>query len=208
MNDSSSNGNDSSEIDKIVQDAKELYERLIVDEETANELLCKANFINNSAVTMLEYQDIIEKLEQDNNDDTTQVSSIVTESQQLNRLRNENAQLKVALEDHQFALELIMSKYRQQVCKFLNYHSNQKIPTVKSSCDSSTVLNLSSQIKEMAQLMMDSIENDENNQMARDKIISQLTIENETLRELVKIALEFQSIKKEDVPSDILVNIR
>ena len=101
-----------------------------------------------------------------------------------------------------------MSKYRQQVCQFLNYHRNQKIPTVKSSCDSDTVLKLSSQIKEMSQIMMDSIEIDENNQIARDKIISQLQIENETLRELVKIALEFESIKKEDVPNDILLNIQ
>ncbi|XP_015781940.1 FGFR1 oncogene partner 2 homolog [Tetranychus urticae] len=210
MNDSISSDDEISDINKIVQDAKDLYEKLIEDEETANQLLCKATFLNNAAVTMVEYQDIIDDLDEDSKDNPnpSQTSAIITESRQLNQLQNENAQLKMALEDHQFALELIMSKYRQQVCRFLNYQKCQKMPMIKSSCSTETVHQLSTRIKDMSQVMMDAIEADEDSQVKRDRIISQLKVENDTLRELVKIALQFESLKIEDVPSDILLNIR
>lgn len=45
------------------------------------------------------------------------VAGLQRESQHLRELQAENRELRAALDDHQNALELIMSKYRQQVAK-------------------------------------------------------------------------------------------
>lgn len=43
------------------------------------------------------------------------IAGIQQESRHLRELQQENRELRAALEDHQNALELIMSKYRQQM---------------------------------------------------------------------------------------------
>lgn len=47
------------------------------------------------------------------------IANIQQESRQLRALENENKELKSALEEHQNTLELIMSKYRQQISRLL-----------------------------------------------------------------------------------------
>ena len=44
---------------------------------------------------------------------------LVQESSQIRELQQENKELRLALEEHQSALELIMSKYREQVYKLV-----------------------------------------------------------------------------------------
>ena len=47
------------------------------------------------------------------------VLSIAQENNQIRELQQENRELRAALDEHQTALELIMSKYREQVVKLL-----------------------------------------------------------------------------------------
>ena len=51
------------------------------------------------------------------------ILAIQRESKQIQALEKENRDLRVALEDHQNALELIMSKYRQQVSQLVKYNN-------------------------------------------------------------------------------------
>lgn len=52
------------------------------------------------------------------------VAEIQKENKVLRALQMENAELRAALEDHQNAIELIMSKYRQQVTKLMHGRSS------------------------------------------------------------------------------------
>ena len=47
------------------------------------------------------------------------IANIQQENRQLRALETENRELKSALEEHQNTLELIMSKYRQQISRLL-----------------------------------------------------------------------------------------
>lgn len=54
------------------------------------------------------------------------VANIQQENRQLRALENENKELKSALEEHQNTLELIMSKYRQQISRLLEASHTEK----------------------------------------------------------------------------------
>lgn len=63
------------------------------------------------------------------------ILAIQRESKQLEALEKENRDLRIALEDHQNALELIMSKYRQQVSQLVKYNvACQRLHELNSSC--------------------------------------------------------------------------
>ena len=47
------------------------------------------------------------------------VLGIAQENRQIRDLQQENKELRMSLEEHQSALELIMSKYREQILKLL-----------------------------------------------------------------------------------------
>lgn len=47
------------------------------------------------------------------------VLGIAQENRQIRELQHENRELRLSLEEHQSALELIMSKYREQILKLL-----------------------------------------------------------------------------------------
>ena len=47
------------------------------------------------------------------------ILGIQQENRQIRELQRENRELRVALEEHQSALDLIMSSYREQVCRML-----------------------------------------------------------------------------------------
>lgn len=54
---------------------------------------------------------------------------LVQESSQIRELQQENKELRLALEEHQSALELIMSKYREQVYKLVMMNKLDKKST-------------------------------------------------------------------------------
>jgi len=69
------------------------------------------------------------------------IAGIQRENKHLREIQAENKELKSALEDHQHALELIMSKYRQQTASLLRLNK-----TDFSSLHNSKYANVSIQI--------------------------------------------------------------
>ena len=61
---------------------------------------------------------------------------IEQENSQIRELQQENKELKQSLEDHQSALELIMSKYREQVGKLVKANHLERSIVQMSSDDS------------------------------------------------------------------------
>ena len=131
------------------------------------------------------------------------IYAIQKESKQLKQLENENTELKCALQDHHITLELIMSKYRQQISDLIRIKEEEKRCFAVVNDNSKEILTQqANKINEMIAIMNKSIEMDENNSRNEALLISQLQVENKGLRELLKIAQSFGSTKEHDGNQD------
>lgn len=61
------------------------------------------------------------------------IVTIQRESKQLRALESENRELRSTLEDYQYALELIMSKYRQQVTHLITSKNGTALTMLNNS---------------------------------------------------------------------------
>lgn len=130
------------------------------------------------------------------------IMTIQRESKQLQALERENKELRIALEDHQNALELIMSKYRLQVSQliqlrqrdFLERNNRNDIGSRETIFESELIQAHSNKVLEMASVMRKAIEIDEENDCQQKMILSQLRTENQGLREMLAVAKKSGSI--------------
>ena len=117
------------------------------------------------------------------------IITIQRESKQLRKLETENRELKCALEDYQFVLELIMSKYRHQTNQLIKLEKvEDQCLNAQNSSSNETIIKLKNKICEMASVMNESIRADEDSALKQEQLIGRLSLENKTLRELLKIA--------------------
>lgn len=117
------------------------------------------------------------------------IVAIQRESKQLRKLENENRELRCALEDHQMVLELIMSKYRHQASQLIKMdHTELGCLHIDRDNSRDIITRMTNQICEMAAVMNKAIDIDETMSQKDKEKLAQLTIENQGLRELLKIA--------------------
>lgn len=121
------------------------------------------------------------------------------ENTQIRDLQQENRELWVSLEEHQDALELIMSKYRKQMLQLM---------VAKKAVDAEPVLKahqshsaeIESQIDricEMGAVMRRAVQVDDNQFCKVQERLAQLELENKELRELLSISSESLQVGKE-----------
>lgn len=121
------------------------------------------------------------------------------ENTQIRDLQQENRELWVSLEEHQDALELIMSKYRKQMLQLM---------VAKKAVDTEPVLRahqshsaeIESQIDricEMGEVMRKAVQVDDNQFCKLQEKLAQLELENKELRELLSISSESLQVGKE-----------
>ncbi|XP_074605716.1 suppressor of IKBKE 1-like [Brevipalpus obovatus] len=191
-------------LDAMIDDAQNLLDRLAKDEEAANEMLIKTHVLSNTMIEMKEYKKTIKNLEEASTIRPERNFKSLPESVDLDTLRRENKQLQIALEDHQFVLELVMSKYRQQFCKLMDIRqANRLTQPLESSCSTHSIDSLYTRISEMANVMNNAARSDEEtNLYLRGKLIG-LILENKCLKELVKAGLQSSSLQDKDLPSMI-----
>ncbi|XP_009582270.1 PREDICTED: suppressor of IKBKE 1-like [Fulmarus glacialis] len=112
------------------------------------------------------------------------------------------AELWISLEEHQDALELIMSKYRKQMLQLLQGRKGEDAePVLKVHQDNS--LEIESQIDricEMGEVMRKAIQVDDDQFFKVQEKLAQLELENKELRELLSISKESFEVGKEDLP--------
>ncbi|XP_037741330.1 suppressor of IKBKE 1 isoform X1 [Chelonia mydas] len=108
-------------IEKILTDAKTLLERLKDHDNAAESLIDQSTVLHKRVAAMKEIgTSLSEKYQEDAADlkDTSKYKPHILLSQentQIRDLQQENRELWISLEEHQDALELIMSKYRKQM---------------------------------------------------------------------------------------------
>jgi hypothetical protein len=109
----------STPIEQMILDAKRLANRLREKEVLADQLANESERVNYQLDSMRNYQDDLNALNLLARDRTNadMIHTINQENPQIREIQQENRQLKSLVDDSFNALELIMSKYRQQTQK-------------------------------------------------------------------------------------------
>ncbi|KAI1883865.1 hypothetical protein AGOR_G00236430 [Albula goreensis] len=190
-------------IEKVLADAKSLVERLRDHDNAAEVLIEQTTSLSKRVEAMKQYQEEIQELNRAarHRPRSTLVMGIQQENRQIRELQQENTELRTSLEEHQSALELIMSKYREQVFRLL-MASKRDDPVIITKLKEQHTTELQAhidKIHEMATVMKKAIEVDEDRVCQDEERIKRLELENGGLRELLGISREaFLLLKNED----------
>ncbi|XP_078075679.1 FGFR1 oncogene partner 2 homolog isoform X3 [Mustelus asterias] len=190
-------------IEKVLADAKALVERLKEHDSAAEALIEQTTALNKRVEAMKQYQEDIQELNEvaRHRPRSTLVMGIQQENRQIRDLQQENKELRTSLEEHQSALELIMSKYREQMFRLL-MASKKDDPTMITKLKEQHSKELQvhvDKINEMATVMRKAIELDEQRLFKEQERIVQLEFENKGLREVLQINKESFLYLKEDL---------
>ncbi|XP_075837885.1 suppressor of IKBKE 1 isoform X1 [Microtus pennsylvanicus] len=193
-------------IEKIMTDAKTLLERLREHDAAAESLVDQSAALHRRVAAMREAGAVLPEQYQEDAPDVKDMSKykphilLSQENTQIRDLQQENRELWVSLEEHQDALELIMSKYRKQMLQLM---------VAKKAVDTKPVLRahqshsaeIESQIDricEMGEVMRKAVQVDDNQFCKLQEKLAQLE-ENEgiNLRNL-KPTGQMRHLKKKD----------
>lgn len=91
-------------------------------ENVIDRILLSAEFLKNKLESVKEHG-------QKNGIDYQQQYNQLKDAHKIKELERQNTELRQALEDHQYGLEFIMSKYRSQVVELMNLNKMEKNTT-------------------------------------------------------------------------------
>merc|ERR1712024_142983 len=180
-------------VQQLLTDAKRLSTRLRDHDQTADALITRAQEVLKHVDAMKQYQEDVENLNEvaHNRPRAQLVLGIQQENRHIRTLQQENKELRAALEEHQNALELIMSKYRQHVTRLVNCPkpdfqglNNRNIQMLADRTD---------KVCEMAAVMKEAAKVDEENTNLQQEAMARLMTENKGLRELLDISQKSKS---------------
>lgn len=183
-------------VQQLLTDAKRLSTRLRDHDQTADTLITRAQEVLKQVDAMRQYQEDVENLNEvaHNRPRAQLVLGIQQENRHIRTLQQENKELRAALEEHQNALELIMSKYRQHVTRLVNCPkpdfqglNNQNIQMLGDRTE---------KVCEMAAVMKEAVKMDEENTNLQQEVMARLITENKGLRELLDISQKSKSSPK------------
>ncbi|NWI48009.1 SIKE1 protein, partial [Picathartes gymnocephalus] len=127
---------------------------------------------------------------------------LAQENTQIRDLQQENRELWVSLEEHQDALELIMSKYRKQMLQLLEGRKREEAePVLKvHQASSGEIESQIDRICEMGEVMRKAVQVDDEQFFKVQEKLAQLELENKELRKLLSISKESFEVRREDLP--------
>jgi len=183
-------------VQQLLSDAKRLSSRLRDHDQSADQLISRAQEVLKEVDAMRQYQEDVENLNEvaHNRPRAQLVLGIQQENRHIRTLQQENKELRAALEEHQNALELIMSKYRQHVTRLVNTPqadmntiNNNKIQMLAERTE---------KVCEMAAVMKEAVRVDEESCNQQQELMAKLVTENKGLRELLEISQKSSSCPK------------
>ncbi|XP_075458951.1 FGFR1 oncogene partner 2 isoform X2 [Ascaphus truei] len=198
-------------IEKVLADAKALVERLREHDSAAEGLIEQTTVLNKRVEAMKQYQEEIQELNEvaRHRPRSTLVLGIQQENRQIRELQQENKELRTSLEEHQSALELIMSKYREQMFRLLmaGKKDDPGIIMKLKEQHSSELQTHVDKISEMTAVIKCAIELDEHQGTKEHDRILKLEKENKGLREILQITREcFLNLRKDDMPENTILS--
>lgn len=185
-------------IDKILTDARTLLERLKEHDTAAESLIDQSAVLHRRVAAMREAgagcadQGPGPAAERPDPSRLRPHVVLAQENTQIRDLQQENRELWVSLEEHQDALELIMSKYRKQMLQLLEGRKREEAePVLKvHQANSGEIESQIDRICEMGEVMRKAVQVDDEQFFKVQEKLAQLELENKELRELLSISKE------------------
>ncbi|KAL7397848.1 hypothetical protein ABVT39_000644 [Epinephelus coioides] len=193
-------------LEKVLGDARTLLERLKEHDTAAEGLIEQSGALSQRVQSMRE---VGNAPPDKHTEDTSEIQELTKykphvlltqENTQIKELQQENKELWLSLEEHQYALELIMGRYRKQMLQLM---------MAKKELDTKPVLSLhenhakevQSQVEricEMGQVMRRAVQVDDQHYCSVRERLAQLEIENKELRDLLAISKSSVKTAKEE----------
>jgi len=182
-------------VHQILNDAKRLVNRLREHESSADNIIQQTQTLYRNIDTMKEYNEEVNDQNMANQLRSRPpiVFNVQQENKHIRDLQQENRELREMLEEHQSVLELIMSKYRQQITKLVH--------TSSAKSDSNYVNNslelqkMADNICEIADVMKQAVNIDDLSYISENEKLTELITENYGLRELLNISKTYGSLQ-------------
>uniref|UniRef100_A0A3Q0SCZ0 Suppressor of IKBKE 1 n=1 Tax=Amphilophus citrinellus TaxID=61819 RepID=A0A3Q0SCZ0_AMPCI len=183
-------------LEKVLADARTLLERLKEHDTAAEGLIEQSGALSQRVQSMREVGNALPDKHTDDSSEIQELTKykphvlLTQENTQIKELQQENKELWLSLEEHQYALELIMGRYRKQMLQLM---------MAKKELDTRPVLSLhedhakevQSQVEricEMGQVMRRAVQVDDQHYCSVRERLAQLEIENRELRDLLAIS--------------------
>ncbi|XP_042321595.1 suppressor of IKBKE 1 [Sceloporus undulatus] len=197
-------------IEKILTDAKILLERLKDHDNAAESLIDQSTMLHKRVVAMKEAGTALSHKYQEDAAELKDMSKykphilLSQENTQIRDLQQENRELWVSLEEHQDALELIMSKYRKHMLQLMMKRKDVDAqPVLKVHQTQSTEIESQiDKICEMGEVMRKAVHVDNDQYYKIQEKLAQLELENKELRKLLSISRESVEVRQEGLPDD------
>lgn len=180
-------------IEQIILDVKRVCNKLKDREALQDAIIVDSETVNKQLEAMKEYQDDFEVLNKLARDRSNQqlLQIIHQENPQIREIQQENRQLKACLEDHQHVLEIIMQKYREHTQTQIK-ETQIDFTAVSSKREqerqNEIIRQQAEKINEMAAVMRQACQMDEEKVNKEYEYLNQLITENRGLRELLEIS--------------------
>lgn len=183
-------------LDKVLGDARTLLERLKEHDTAAEGLIEQSGALSQRVQGMREVgNDLPDK----HTDDSSEIQELTKykphvlltqENTQIKELQQENKELWLSLEEHQYALELIMGRYRKQMLQLMMSKKELDTKPVLSLHEdhAKEVQNQVERICEMGQVMRKAVQVDDQHYCSVRERLAQLEIENKELQDLLAIS--------------------
>lgn len=183
-------------LEKVLGDARTLLERLKEHDTAAEGLIEQSGALNHRVQSMKE---VGNALPDKHTEDTSEIHELTKykphvlltqENTQIKELQQENKELWLSLEEHQYALELIMGRYRKQMLQLMMAKKELDTKPVLSLHENHAkeVQNQVERICEMGQVMRRAVQVDDQHYCSVRERLAQLEIENKELRDLLIIS--------------------
>ncbi|XP_026467632.1 FGFR1 oncogene partner 2 homolog [Ctenocephalides felis] len=181
-------------IQNIILDAKRLAGRLKTREAAGDSLIKITQSLSKQIDIIKQYPDELELLNEvaPQRPHTALIAGIQQENRYIREIQQENRELRAALEDHQHALEHIMTKYRQHTTYQMR-KTKIDFSLVQNEEQEQLIKQQANKIQEMVYIMQKAANIDEEASNQDQEQLCRLTTENKGLRELLKIAKSYGS---------------
>lgn len=193
-------------VGQMIMDAQRMASRVKDLDALGTALLEEAETNNRLVESLRQYQDDIESLNRisNNKSNADMVNRIQQQNINSSEILKENRELKICIEDYERAMELMMQKYREHtVSKVLD--SKFSFKELYNERMWQVIREQREKINEMAAVMHRAASVDDEVVQKELQTISQLRLENETLRELLQISKQYGSAQRPIRESDHLL---
>ncbi|KAF1390822.1 hypothetical protein PFLUV_G00062030 [Perca fluviatilis] len=183
-------------LEKVLGDARTLLERLKEHDTAAEGLIEQSGALSQRVQSMREVGNALPEKQTEDTSGFQELTKykphvlLNQENTQIKELQQENKELWLSLEEHQYALELIMGRYRKQMLQLMMAKKELDTKPVLSLHENHAkeVQNQVERICEMGQVMRRAVQVDDQHYCSVRERLAQLEIENKELRDLLVIS--------------------